>query len=245
MVRSSIILALISKIPDENLRAEITAQYYEDVEEQTNFAQHRVGQIAIELENKLDSTLESTNGMIRESVELGRRGKERLEALHSDVQSGFRSIDDRFRQIDDRFEQVGSDFEDFKRSIEDKLSAIDQRTEQRTDVAVRKVTGHIASITEELNKVKEEIRSRRPFFSRVERNSVLIEQMAMEFEDLKNQLLADKITREERENMTSHLKRHIEVVPQIEMVIVQLQEKMSQLDSIVREFISIYNEKSS
>lgn len=91
-VQSSIILRLLALVPDEALRAQITAQYYQDMEAQTSFVQVRMGQLELDLKDQLQQALGATNDMISESLAIAREGGVALRELRTDFQSWFETV---------------------------------------------------------------------------------------------------------------------------------------------------------
>lgn len=98
-VQSSIILRLIDQIPDAELRRQITAQYYQDVEAQANFVQRRVGHLEIDLREMLQQQLGGTNEMVSEVLAIGRRQEGMVTELRREFQSLAETVDGHDREI--------------------------------------------------------------------------------------------------------------------------------------------------
>lgn len=240
-------MKLLDQIEDRKLAEKIKARYYQHVEAQTSFVQTRMSEIELHIDDTLRDTIGSTNSMISESIQIGKGTADRMEALHFEVQSGFHSIDNRFAAIDARFEQIGTEFESFRSSIRSEFAA----TAERTASAVEIVTSRIDLLSADLNNVKNEIETRRPFFAQIERNSQIISRMAQDFERLKHDMLTGRI---EREGLASELRRHSQIMPSVENIInndvpeireavANLESRLERLEVSIRDVVSLIKSK--
>lgn len=142
-VQSSIILRLIEQIPDQHLRDQITAQYYQDVEAQANFVQNRVGHLEIDLREMLQTTIGETNDMISEAVASSRENGKHVaevvaelrasrveqEALRRTAEQGFHATEQRFTEIDANLEHLGTEFGTFRLSVDSRFQSVDDKIE--------------------------------------------------------------------------------------------------------------------
>jgi len=249
-VQSSDMMRLLDQISDRELAEKIKARYYQDVESQTSYVQTRVGELEHHIEGVLRDTIGNTNDMISETIKIGKGNADRVEALHSTVQSGFSGIEQRFTEIDARFESLATEFDSFRENVRQEFVA----TADRTAKAVKSVSGLIDQIQIDLINVKAELETRRPFFAQIETNSQIIARMAEDFVKLKRDMLVDKIGPEERLRLTTELEHHVEVMPEVEKAVHSdipdlktavnhLEERFGHLEKTVREFIQLYNLK--
>lgn len=144
-VQSSIILRLIDQIPDEDLRRQITAQYYQDVEAQTNFVQNRIGHLELDLRDMLQQQLGVTNEMIGEAVASSRDNGKQVEAVVTELRAGraeqellrrtaeqgFLSAEQRFATLDASLEDISSEFGTFRVSVDERFDAQGQLWSER------------------------------------------------------------------------------------------------------------------
>ena len=139
-VQSSIIMRMLDLIPDQSLREQIKAQYYQDMEAQTSFTQVRIGQLELDLRDQLQQSLGATNEMIGESVELAKEGGVALRELRSDFQSWFETVagiaDDvniLKRRVDDHDHEMASFRSSRDQSIADRLRLTADLLESKQD----------------------------------------------------------------------------------------------------------------
>jgi hypothetical protein len=105
-VQSSIILRLIEQIPDQHLRDQITAQYYHDVEAQSNFVQVRISELEIALRDQLATSLGATNDMISDNAKTSRENAAALAVIHETIEELRRAAQAGFQDTDRRLTDV-------------------------------------------------------------------------------------------------------------------------------------------
>jgi len=123
-VQSAIILRLIAMIPDDALREQIKAQYYQDMEAQTSFVQVRIGQLELDLKDQVQSALGSTNEMVSELLAIGRRQEGALTEVRREFQS-----------IGEKLDQHEAEMASFRASRD---RSIQERADLRADLAESK-----------------------------------------------------------------------------------------------------------
>ena len=133
-IQSSIILRLIDKIPDEELRRQITAQYYEDVEKQVDFVQGRLGILETDLRETLQNSLGETNNMISEVINISRHADASREVLYQKMEQGFLGIENRFGEIDARIESIGTDTESLHQEVDRHFAEVNRHTSELLDL---------------------------------------------------------------------------------------------------------------